>query len=132
MGVGKFGRVFLDIANRVGEFWTDKNNIETHFKKTFDNTKAISDFIGMIVRFGFTSAATAYFLERAKSPVWYEPYIFGVCFTMTMAITIALGSGIGAIIFSYEMKAVGDSKRRLARWASFALAAYITLCLWCE
>jgi hypothetical protein len=130
MAVGKFSRRFLDFANRLGEFWIDKDNIENQIKKSFDHTKAISDFIGMILRFGFALAASLYFLERTKSGVWYEPYIFGVCFTMSMAITLALGSGIGMIIFSYEMRAVGDSKRTFTRWAFVAIAVYITICLW--
>lgn len=113
-------------------YWMSSENLQTYAKNQFDKTKALSDFVGMIVRFGFTTAAFAFFGTRAKETTGLESLVFGVCSVASLGLLAVLGGGIAGIIFAYEMRAVSDDGKShlLVRWFFAILAVIWTAALW--
>ncbi|MCK1498002.1 hypothetical protein [Bradyrhizobium sp. 188] len=113
-------------------FWMSSENLQTYAKNQFDKAKALSDFVGMIVRFGFANAAVAFFAGRAKETTGPESVVFGLCSVASFGLMAALGGGIAGIIFAYEMRAVSDDGKShvLVRWFFVILAIGWTVALW--
>jgi hypothetical protein len=113
-------------------YWRSSENLEAYAKRQFDKTKALSDFVGMIVRFAFANAAFGFFAKRAKETAGLESFVFGLCSTASFGLWAVLGGGIASIIFAYEMRAVSDdgTSYRLVRWLFAILAICWTLALW--
>jgi hypothetical protein len=107
-------------------------NLQIYAKGQFDKTKALSDFVGMIVRFAFANAAFGFFAKRAKETTGLESFVFGLCSTASFGLWAVLGGGIASIIFAYEMRAVsGNGKSHLlVRWIFAIIAIGWTLALW--
>jgi hypothetical protein len=66
-----------------------KEDYEASFKDHFDRAKALSDFIGMIVRFSFANFAWAYFLRRAPEFGGIRSFALGLCFVFAFGIWAA-------------------------------------------
>jgi hypothetical protein len=113
-------------------FWMSSENLQIYAKNQFDKTKALSDFVGMIVRFAFAIAAFSYFARRSKETTGLESFVFGLCSTASIGLWAVLGGGIASIIFAYEMRAVSDDGKShfLVRWLFLILAIGWTAALW--
>lgn len=94
----------------------DKEKEDAEFEKVFNKTKRISDFIGMIVRWSFAYFACLYFFQKAPDQSQCYRFVFGICGTMSLLLTIYFGIHINRLMQMYEQREAGRINRRAIRY----------------
>lgn len=119
-----------DGIRSFAEFWSDGASRQAVYDQHLNQAKALSDFIGMIVRFGFANFATGYFYKRAAEVHGLNGWCIGVTATFTLALTIIFGFRLMTVILAYEMRSVAAWKGTWSRLVFALLAILTTASLW--
>src|SRR5436305_7569588 len=94
-----------------------KEEYELNFNDHFSKAKALSDFIGMIVRYSFANFAAAYFLKRANESDGIRGAALSFCSIFTLGLTIAIGARIYILVVLYQASDVHRSTHKVAKVA---------------
>lgn len=79
-----------------------KAELSNEFEKTFDRSKRLSDFIGMIIRYGFLIAAQSFFWPYfVKNEFDYYQWAYGFCFLITAIMSVVMFANVVRIITLY-------------------------------
>jgi hypothetical protein len=114
-----------DEIRSLAKFWGDEANRRALYEHHLGQAKVLSDFIGMIMRFGFAIFATGYFFKRASELQGFDRWCLNVTTFTCLGLTIAFGYRLGVVILLHEMRSVPAARRTWSRML-FALLAIMT------
>jgi hypothetical protein len=123
-------RLIAEKIVSLAEFWATKDNVDNLVKANFEKAKAISDFVGMIVRFAFVVAATAFFFRRSQEVKGFGGYLLGVCATVASGLTVVFGYRIMMLVVAYEQRSTHAWKSTWARLIGFIFGVLMATSIW--
>lgn len=108
----------------------DDSQYQTAFDKEFNESKKLSDFIGMILRLSFTQFAWRYFMHVSPKTPGIMGGVLGYCGVTAMLVTFVLAFRIGLIIFLWELGDARKAKSTFMKGVMLAVACSASLALY--
>ncbi|MFZ3179646.1 MAG: hypothetical protein WA156_05415 [Methylocystis silviterrae] len=113
---------YVTYLNSTDEYW--QNDLDANF----NSGKKLSDFIGMIVRLGFTGLAIRYFFSKslgdhASDRNSFITWVCGVSGVLAAAVYFALAQKIYNIMHGYFMAEI--TMRKSAIWKIYVIVSTI-------
>lgn len=124
-------RAWFDQTLLGALFSADEEELRRHLVSEFDETKRLSDFAGMVVRFGFLVLATSYFGQKIVTPEgfrWLTVYL--PCLVFFFGFSIVFAGRILSVMFAYFVLDGAGTSSRAGKVTVFVSCVVTTLILY--